>query len=98
MKLPLLFGQKVAIAKDMAIVGSTRANSAKTIDTGEACVFHLEKGMWQQRQKLQPTDLHYENYFGFCTPIDGEWVFSTAAWANNSHLRRVGAIYIFQGK
>ncbi|MDZ8262872.1 LamG-like jellyroll fold domain-containing protein [Nostoc sp. ChiQUE01b] len=92
------FGATVAIAKDMAIVGSTRANSAKIIDTGDACVFHLEKGLWQQKQKLQPTDLHYENYFGFCTPIDGEWVFSTAAWANNSHFRRVGAIYIFQGR
>ncbi|MUG97634.1 hypothetical protein F7734_37085 [Scytonema sp. UIC 10036] len=78
------------MAKDVAIVNSIRSNSAKMIDTADACVFYLETGVWQQKQKLQPRDLHYENYFGFCTPIDGEWVFSTAAWANNSLFRRFG--------
>ncbi|MBD3559343.1 hypothetical protein H6S82_10765, partial [Planktothrix sp. FACHB-1355] len=90
------FGASVFMSGEVAIVGSTRADSINFKDTGAAYLFHLENGVWQQKQKLQPSDLHYESYFGFCTAIDREWIFVTASWADTSNFRRVGATYIFQ--
>ncbi|MDZ8262871.1 LamG-like jellyroll fold domain-containing protein [Nostoc sp. ChiQUE01b] len=89
------FGATVAIANDIAVIGSTRADSSKLKATGDAHIFKLEKGVWQLKEKLQPTDLHYESYFGFSTPTDREWIFTTAAWANTSTAKRVGAVYVF---
>jgi hypothetical protein len=92
------FGATIAIAKQkqFAIIGSTRADSPRLRDTGGAYIFQLKKGEWQTTQKLQPNDLHYESYFGFSTPIDGEWIFVTAAWANAPKFKRVGSIYVFE--
>ena len=92
------FGATIAIAKhkQVAIIGSTRADSPRLRDTGGAYIFQLKKGEWQATQKLQPNDLHYESYFGFSTPIDGEWIFVTAAWANAPKFKRVGSVYVFE--
>ncbi|MFN6487575.1 LamG-like jellyroll fold domain-containing protein [Nostoc sp. DedQUE02] len=92
------FGATVAIANDIAIIGSTRADSSNIKATGDAHIFKLEKGVWQLKEKLQPTDLHYESYFGFSTPTDREWIFTTAAWANTSTAKRVGAVYVFASR
>ncbi|MDZ8237186.1 MAG: LamG-like jellyroll fold domain-containing protein [Nostoc sp. ChiQUE01a] len=92
------FGATVAIANDIAVIGSTRADSSKLKATGDAHIFKLEKGVWQLKEKLQPTDLHYESYFGFSTPTDREWIFTTAAWANTSTAKRVGAVYVFASR
>ena len=89
------FGATVSISGKMAVVGSTRADSLQVKDTGSACIFQLENGMWQLKRTIQPTDLHYESYFGFSTPIDGEWLFVTAAWAKTPNSKQVGAVYIF---
>ncbi|MFN6531150.1 LamG-like jellyroll fold domain-containing protein [Nostoc sp. ChiSLP03a] len=92
------FGATVAIANDIAVIGSTRADSSKLKATGDAHIFKLEKGVWQLKEKLQPTDLHYESYFGFSTPTNREWIFTTAAWANTSTAKRVGAVYVFASR
>ncbi|GAB1543255.1 hypothetical protein NUACC21_59290 [Scytonema sp. NUACC21] len=92
------FGATVAIANDIAVIGSTRADSSKLKATGDAHIFKLEKGVWQLQEKLQPTDLHYESYFGFSTPTDREWIFTTAAWANTPTAKRAGAVYVFASR
>ena len=89
------FGATVAIANDIAVIGSTRADSSRLKDIGNAYIFQLEKGVWQLQSTLQPSDLHYESYFGFSTPINKDWIFTTAAWANNATSKRVGAVYVF---
>ncbi len=92
------FGATVAIANDIAVIGSTRADSSKLKATGDAHIFKLEKGVWQLKEKLQPTDLHYESYFGFSSPTDREWIFTTAAWANTPTAKRAGAVYVFASR
>ena len=89
------FGATVAIANDIAVIGSTRADSSRLKDIGNAYIFQLEKEVWQLKETLQPSDLHYESYFGFSTPTNKDWIFTTAAWANNATSKRVGAVYVF---
>ena len=89
------FGYSVAISGDLAIVGAYRANAADKINTGAVHIFAKEGGAWQQKQKLQPSDLQRYDNFGYSIAISGDLAIVGAYGADAEGKSDAGAAYIF---
>ncbi len=91
------FGDSVAIDGDWAIVGVRLADIPGVAgDTGAAYIFHLESGVWVQKQKLQPRELKAADWFGYSVDINGEWAIVGAKLTDIPGVAGdAGAAYIF---
>jgi len=81
------FGCSVAISGDWALVGSQGKYSVP----GAAYLFHLENGAWQQKPKLQASDKHSGDKFGYSVAISEDCLLSGVSVRNS----RPGAAYTF---
>ncbi len=82
------FGNAIAMSGEFAIIGAYGVDAQSYPDTGAAYIFQHENGVWQQKQKLQPTDLQRQNGFGCSVAIQGQ-----VAVVGTSDA---GSAYIFQ--
>ncbi|RAM51305.1 MAG: hypothetical protein C6Y22_13225 [Hapalosiphonaceae cyanobacterium JJU2] len=90
------FGDSVAIDGEWAIVGVRLAESPNAGDAGAAYIFHLENGVWVQKQKLQPPELKASDWFGWSVDINGEWAIVGARLTDIPGVAGdAGAAYIF---
>ncbi|BAZ32338.1 integrin alpha beta-propeller repeat protein [Cylindrospermum sp. NIES-4074] len=90
-----LFGSSVAIDGEWAIVGAYLAEAPNAGDAGAAYIFHLENGVWNPKEKLQPPELRVADWFGWSVAIDGEWAIVGAKLTDNGGVVDVGSAYIF---
>ncbi|MFP5273899.1 interleukin-like EMT inducer domain-containing protein [Coleofasciculus sp.] len=90
------FGGAVAISGETAIIGARLAQADSHQYAGSAYIFQLENGVWQQKQKLQPTDLQYGDNFGNAIAISGEVAIVGAYGVDAQSCPDTGAAYIFQ--
>ncbi|MDJ0516570.1 MAG: interleukin-like EMT inducer domain-containing protein [Trichodesmium sp. MO_231.B1] len=86
------FGSSVAIKGNIAIVGASQASINGKSDYGAIYVFQLENGKWEQKQKLQPSDLPKDGRWGYGSSFDG----SRAIISGNGDLlnSKTGFTYI----
>ena len=91
-----LFGSAVAISGQVALIGARLADTHSNEYAGSAYIFQLENGQWQQKQKLQPGDLHRGNCFGNSVAISGEIAIVGAYFAGSQSNQYAGSAYIFQ--
>ena len=90
------FGNSVAISNNIAIVGAYFAGAEGGQYAGSAYIFQFENGYWIEKQKLQPSDLHHGDNFGYAVGISGNVVIIGARLANSHSDQYVGSAYIFQ--
>ncbi|MGJ8662965.1 MAG: FG-GAP repeat protein, partial [Marinicella sp.] len=88
------FGHAVAVHGDRVVVSAIRADTS-IADTGAAYVFELDNGMWNQTEKLIPSDVFDGGFFGIDVALQNQWAMVGASGddelANNS-----GAVYVFE--
>ncbi|MEB3827231.1 interleukin-like EMT inducer domain-containing protein [Phormidium sp. CCY1219] len=90
------FGIGVDISGDWAIVGAPKADaSSEKPKAGAAYLFHWENGQWQQKQKLQPSEVKSEAQFGRAVAISGDWALVGAYRADAAGEDDAGAAYLF---
>lgn len=87
------FGNSVAISGDTAVVGAKDDKQIASF-AGAAYVFTRSNGVWSFQQKLAPTVLTSEDYFGTSVDISGDTIIVGAPknTINNVHN---GAAYLF---
>ncbi|MFK0733770.1 MAG: hypothetical protein ACIWVG_21880, partial [Gloeotrichia echinulata HAB0833] len=90
-----LFGDSVALDGEWAIVGARSVEAPNAGDAGAAYIFHLENGVWVQKQKLQPPELKTGDYFGDSVDINGDWAIVGARQADLPNAGDAGSAYIF---
>jgi hypothetical protein len=91
------FGFAVAMdSNGTALVGAP--STIEGSSGGCVYVFELEGDCWQQRQKLQPSDLKSGDCFGRAVAIDGGVALVGARWADASDKPDTGSAYIFELK
>lgn len=74
------FGYSVAIGGDVVVVGARDADDASgKTDCGAVYMFQLVNGKWEQKQKLQPSDLPTSACWGWTVAFDGRRAIS-GAW------------------
>ncbi|MCV3212381.1 hypothetical protein OGM63_02350 [Plectonema radiosum NIES-515] len=88
------FGYSVDINGEWAIVGTVLSDVVKP-DGGAAYMFHLESGVWVQKDRLAPPDLKAGDYFGDSVAIDGDWAIVGVRLAEAPNVGDGGAAYIF---
>ena len=89
------FGISVGISANIAIVGTYFADSENSKYAGSAYIFQLENRQWQQKQKLQPSDLGNRNYFGYSVAISDRVAIVGAYGVNAQGVSYTGSAYIF---
>jgi FG-GAP repeat len=82
------FGNGIAISGDTAVIGSPNNN----VRRGAAYVFNRTGSVWTFTQKLQPTDIAANNFFGLSTTIAGDRI-AVGAYGQNAFA---GAVYIYK--
>lgn len=90
------FGFSVAINGNVAIVGSYLAEAYNKANAGAAYIFALENGEWVQKQKLQPTELEANDYFGYSVSVSGDMIIVGAYLSKAVGKAYAGAVYVFQ--
>jgi hypothetical protein len=76
------FGWGVGIGGDVAIVGARYADVNGKTNCGAAYLFQLVNGKWEQKQKLQPSDLPTKGEWGLHVSFDGRRAI-IGGWGNN---------------
>ncbi|MDY7012606.1 MAG: FG-GAP repeat protein, partial [Cyanobacteriota bacterium] len=86
------FGFSVELDGGVAVVGARYADAGGKVNCGAAYLFQLVNGKWEQKQKLQPSDLPAKGEWSICASFDGsKAIFSS----HGRNLRpRVGFAYI----
>ncbi|HXE56806.1 MAG TPA: choice-of-anchor B family protein [Gemmatimonadales bacterium] len=82
------FGRALALRGDVAVVGSTRADSLR----GAVYVFRRSGTEWREEAKLRPDDVKPGTGFGASLAFDGERIVAAAQQADSN----AGAVYVFQ--
>jgi len=69
-----LFGNSVAVNGNTAVVGAIfgHSHSSLRLKSGAAYVFVRSGGTWTQQAKLRPSDVGYQDRFGFSTAVIGD--------------------------
>lgn len=91
-----LFGYKVAIDGDYAIVGVPRANAGLTLDAGAAYIFHRNNGVWEQQDNVYADDAQTGDYFGASVSISGDYAVVGAHLDDVGANADQGSIYVFK--
>ena len=68
------FGCSVAIANDLALVGSQKKDHPGGTDAGSAYVFRHDGNQWQEWQQILASDSEEDDEFGNAVSIDGDTV------------------------
>ena len=88
-------GSAVALDGDTAVVG---AEAGLVGPSGYACVFTRSGAAWTEQARLQPGDLHGDDFFGFSVALSGDGAAVGARGqdlsdpSNDNH----GAVYVFR--
>jgi len=81
----------------IALVGAYYAQNLSKQTVGAAYVFELEGEIWQQKQRLQPSDLQLNAGFGTAVAIEGKLaVVGAPQEPRNGERKKVGAAYLYQ--
>src|SRR6185503_17905708 len=73
------FGAAVASTNDAIIIGAPQDGELGNW-AGAVYVFHLNGGSWEQVQKLTPSDLASDSYFGTAVTISGDVLVGSAPY------------------
>jgi hypothetical protein len=87
------FGQSVAIADDIAVVGAIK-NDDVAIDAGAAYVFNRDGADWVEAAKLIAADAALGDRFGFAVAATADTVVVSSPW-NDDSGNASGAVYVF---
>lgn len=91
------FAGAVALAGDVAVVGSSRDDGPELNNFGAAYVFERTDTGWVERQKLRPEEINAGGIFGSVVVIDAPTVLISAPRQRNpSGTVTVGAVYEFE--
>lgn len=61
----------MGIKGNVAVVGASQASANGKWDYGAVYMFQLENGKWEQKQKLQPSDLPKNGRWGYGVAFNG---------------------------
>lgn len=89
-----LFGGAVAIDGDSVVIGAN-GSDAKGSSSGAAYVFIRDGGVWNEQQKLSPSDGGAGDAFGIAADIEGDTLV-VGATSDNTAGNNAGAAYVFQ--
>jgi hypothetical protein len=85
------FGGNMSVSGNTLVVGAQSAD-AHAVNTGAAYTFVRDAaGLWTQTQKIVPSQLVANNYFG-ASAIDGD----TIAFGNASYNGERGGVFVYQ--
>ena len=99
------FGNSVSISGKTIMVAAYYSDAnvtneqtgAKKPVTGAGCVYvyHLENGVWQQKQKLEPSDPQGEAFFGNSVDLNAG-IAIVGAYTADTEMYNSGAAYLFR--
>jgi len=87
------FGYALALHAGTALIGAWATPGPRTPNVGSAALFQLEN--WQLEQKLQPSDLGRNDYFGNAVAMDGSFALVGAYCNDATDKADAGSAYIF---
>jgi hypothetical protein len=88
-----LFGESVALSGDTALIGAPSPSSfVGASGPGTAYVFVRSGGVWNEQQKLAPSDNEASDEFGSSVGVSGDVVVVGAPWRDVA----AGAAFIFE--
>ena len=89
------FGQAAALGDDLLVVGSWTVDAGGITNTGAAYVFERSAGEWAQQAKLVPSDVAFQDHFGYAVAISGGAVVAGSNADDNAAGIDAGAAYVF---
>lgn len=89
------FGRGMAIAGDVAVIGSYRADVSGFNDAGAAYVFRYNGSSWIQQQKLVPFDPAAGDNYGYAVAIDGN-VIVVGSYLDDDLGPSTGSAYVYR--
>lgn len=88
------FGFPVTLDGNRALVGAAFDNENGD-NSGSAYIFEFNGAVWNQADRLKPTDGDASDYFGMSTSLSGDLALVGAPWDDDSGPRS-GSAYIFE--
>jgi hypothetical protein len=88
------FGSEVAISGTTILVGA-QAHDAAGDNAGAAYLFEFDGSTWQETAKIQATDAHTDDLFGWSGAVDGSTLVVGAPNQTGS-VSRAGAAYVYR--
>ncbi|MBN1524509.1 MAG: FG-GAP repeat protein [Spirochaetales bacterium] len=97
------FGHTIALSGNYAIVGAYGEDGGESdpvTDAGSAYIFERDSnGNWSQQAILQASDMQFDDRFGMCVAIDGNYAIVDAHWEDGGigdPVSGAGAAYIYK--
>jgi hypothetical protein len=87
------FGVSVAIDGNIAVVGAYQ-NDSNGLDSGAAYVYEFSGSLWQQRQKLTPSEAHPSDQFGRSVAIEANTIV-VGSYLGDANEPNTGSAYVF---
>ncbi len=89
------FGHSVSISGDYAIVGAYYEHPSTLHYAGSAYIFNRSGTSWTQQQKINASDAHVYDRFGYSVSVSGDYAIVGAYWEDPSNTYNAGSAYIF---
>lgn len=90
-----LFGSRVALNGDTAIISSILDDNSGGIDAGAGYVFTRSSGVWTQQQKFTASDAAANDSFGISIALSGDTVFVGSYQDDIGGSTDAGSAYVF---
>jgi hypothetical protein len=90
------FGESVAMAGDLIVVGASKDDDPLNEDSGSAYVFSRVAGEWTEAQKLVPGSASPWQRFGWSVGVAGGNLLVGSPWYSSESLRHTGCAYLFR--
>lgn len=91
-----LFGFRVALSNDVALVGASEDEEPNGEKAGSAYVFERTAGSWTQTAKLVARDGDSADRFGYAVAIEDDTAVVTASSDENPNGKGAGSAYVFK--
>ena len=88
-----LFGVRVSLYKDTAVVGAIFHDS----EAGNAYIFQRDSdGNWNETAKLVASDHESGDHFGYCVSIYKDTIIVSAEQGDSADINNTGCVYVFE--
>ena len=88
------FGYAVSISGEFAIVGA-REDDDRGSNSGSAYIYQLKNNIWEELEKIVPTDGVAGDYFGNAVSISGDYAI-IGAYQDDDKATNSGSAYIYK--
>jgi hypothetical protein len=90
------FGDAVAVAGDLAVIGAYHADHAGGNSAGSAYLFARSGTVWRELQELTASDAEPLQFFGAAVSLSGDSVVVGASGDDQANAFNTGAAYVFR--